>query len=138
MQEMTKTQKKRFYLGIFFCVLGIVVLTLSYPTYYDVLAVPFGICITVGFYNALVAVLDPQEKKNKKIRERDVALSGRGRSCSYFLVQQHSVPQIRESQMARLIECPCTSKIVNSEVSMCCNDGTYWYPGSIQGIKNMI
>jgi threonine/homoserine efflux transporter RhtA len=70
MLEMTRTQKKRFYLGIFFCALGIVVLTLSYPTYYDVLAVPFGICITVGFYNTLVAVLDPQEKK-VKVRECD-------------------------------------------------------------------
>ena len=68
MQKMTKTQKKRFYFGIFFCALGIVVLTLSYPTYYDVLEVPFGICITVGFFNALIAVLDPQEKRSKNKR----------------------------------------------------------------------
>ena len=68
MQEMTKTQKMRFYLGIFFCALGIVVLTLSYPTYYDVLAVPFGTCISVGFFNALIAVLDPQEKRSKNKR----------------------------------------------------------------------
>lgn len=103
MQEMTRTQKKRFYLGIFFCALGIVVLTLSYPTYYDILEVPFGICITVGFYNALVAVLDPQEKK-VKIRESDDSLSLRRLSCGYLLVQQYSVPQIGESQMARLIK----------------------------------
>ena len=82
MLEMTRTQKKRFYLGIFFCALGIVVLTLSYPTYYDVLAVPFGICITVGFYNTLVAVLDPQEKK-VKVRECDDILFLGRLSCGY-------------------------------------------------------
>jgi threonine/homoserine efflux transporter RhtA len=98
MLEMTRTQKKRFYLGIFFCALGIVVLTLSYPTYYDVLAVPFGICITVGFCNTLVAVLDPQEKK-VKVRECDDILFLRRLSFGYLLIQQYSVSPI---------ECRCS------------------------------
>ena len=68
---MTKTQKKRFYLGTFFGALGIVVLALfdvNYRTYYVVVFVPSMICITGGFGNALMAVFDPQEKRSKNKR----------------------------------------------------------------------